>query len=55
MSINQKIVDKISEKTDDDKLKNALFEIINKEIKGMGNYKAIYKEIISESIDYEEE
>lgn len=55
MSINQKIVDKIAEKTKDEKLKMALLEIIDREIKGLGNFTDKYDSIIIKSIEKEEE
>lgn len=55
MSINQKIVDKIAEKTEDEKLKMALLEIIDREIKGLGNFTDKYNSIIIKSIEEEEE
>ncbi len=55
MSINQKIVDKIAEKTEDEKLKMALLEIIDREIKGLGNFTDKYDSIIIKSIEEEEE
>lgn len=54
MSINQKIIDKIAEKTEDEKLKNALLEIIEMEIKGLGNFMKKYEVVITKSIDKEE-
>lgn len=55
MSINQKIVDKIAEKTEDEKLKRALLEIIDREIKGLGNFTDKYDAIITKSIEEEGE